>query len=194
MQNETLSSGIFQPSFLWWVYVIRHNSLHMCGYTISEMIPSPPDDVRGAHGEPPESEGGSLLLNQERCQLAGLSVQLPAQSRRVSSVLVLSVPTVSSPHSFPSSCSSHPLTHRAKLCLERPIFQLKKIQAMYTCLCAPPTQNNLIHLESISEKRSLHHTVLDFSKQAPGKSATNIRRIISISTRREKSFYSGNSF
>lgn len=93
----------FPAQFLRWAYVIRHNDLHMFGYTISEMIPSPPDDVRGANVDPPESECRSLLcypIRKERYQIAELSAPLPAQSCRLSAVLFLSASIVSSPHSY----------------------------------------------------------------------------------------------
>lgn len=83
----------FPAQFLRWAYVIRHNDLHMFGYTISEMIPSPPDDVRGANVDPPESECRSLLcypIRKERYQIAELSAPFPAQSCRLSAVLFLS--------------------------------------------------------------------------------------------------------
>lgn len=52
---------------------------------------------------------------------------------------------------------------------------------MYMCLNPhTPTQSNFIHLESISENKLLYHGMLYFSKEAAGKSSTNMEIIISI--------------
>lgn len=104
----------FQAQLLWWAYVIQRNCLHMFGYTISEMIPSSPDDVRGVHVDPlpppPSPRAGCALLHypirKERCQRADWSAPFPAQSHRLSSVPFVSVPIFSSPHLHKSKALS----------------------------------------------------------------------------------------
>lgn len=166
----------FQAQFLWWAYVIRHNCLHMFGYTISEIIPSPSDDVRGVSVDLPTPQSLTAALSllccpirKERCQITEVSAPFPAQSCGLPSVSFLSMAWFLFLHSCAFLIFFSSAYAQSKVFSGRTYIPKRFRKYINVCVCKPALRQIPKQLHSfriLLENTLSHDGFLYFSKKS----------------------------